>query len=217
MGTLAASVLINKASVALKDTTNVRWTRAELLDYLNEAQRALTSVAPEVTSTAAAVTTIPGVKQAIPSDGWLFLRATRNLGVGGTTPGRFLEDTSFDILTKNNPGWSADAATNTATAFMYTPLERTAFWIYPPADTSGNRIEVLYSRVPSTLTTETQAIDPPDTYESALLHYMLYRALAKDSEEGEPQKALAYLNSFTAQVGGAQTVSRTAPKEGESA
>lgn len=217
MGLLTAQALINEAAIQLKDTGNTRWTRTELLGWLNQAQRTLGLAVPEVTAVTVNVPTVAGHRQSIPADGWLFLRATRNMGPTGTTIGRALEPTSFEVMTANNPLWTSDAATNTAVAYMFTPLERNVFWIYPPAAGSGNQIEVLYSRVLASLTAETQNISVPDVYESALLDYMMYRALSKDGDEAELQAAGMYFTSFRAALGAGQSSATATPSQGSAA
>lgn len=43
-----AKTIIDKASVILSDITATRWTTAELLGWLNDGQRELVTLAPQV-------------------------------------------------------------------------------------------------------------------------------------------------------------------------
>jgi hypothetical protein len=214
MGTVTAGAIIDKAAIQLIDLTSIRWTRDELLSWLNLAQQALVLAVPEASTATANVTLVAGVKQSIPSDGWILLSANRNTGVSGTASGRSIEETRREILTRNNPTWSTETPTGTATAYIYTPLDKTVFWVYPPADSSGNKVEVTYSRAPVAIASEATAIMVNDIYESVLLDYMLYKACMKDAEYA-PGVALAqgYLATFTAIITAAQGATRGTPAE----
>jgi hypothetical protein len=197
MGTLTAGSLIDKALIQLNDMTAVRWTRAELLEWANDAQKILSLAAPDTTATIAQVTTIAGVRQSIPADGWILLRANRNMGATGLVSGRVLQLVPIEELTQNNPSWASETPTAIATAYCYSAMLKNTFWIYPPADSSGYKIEVVYSKVPTVMATESALITVLDIYAPALLDYMLYKACLKDAEYA-PGQALAsgYLASF---------------------
>jgi len=214
MGTVTAGTIIDKAATQLVDLVGVRWTRTELLSWLGLAQQALILAAPETSAATANVTTVAGVKQSIPIDGWILLSANRNMGASGTTAGRSLVETRRAYLTNNNPTWSTEAATGAATAYFYTPLDKTVFWIYPPADATGNKIEVTYSQAPVSITTEATAITVNNIYESVLLDYVLYRACMKDAEYAPGiQAAQGYLASFTSMITVLTGSSRNVPAE----
>ena len=202
MGTLTAGSIISKAVLQLNDMSSVRWTRAELLTWLSDAQRTMALAVPQATATLGLVTTVAGVKQSIPSDGWILLRANRNMGSSGTTPGRILQLVTHEDLTKNNPTWDGDAATGIATVYAYSPVFKSVFWIYPPADSSGNKIEVEYSQLPIEIVTEATVISVLDVYEPVLLDYVLSKACAKDAEYAAgAQLATAYMTSFYTAIG----------------
>ena len=202
MGTLTAASIINKAVIQLNDLSAVRWTRAELLTWLSDAQRVMILAAPSTGETTGMVTTVPGIKQTIPMDGWLLIRANRNMGSSGTSSGRVLQLVQEEELTKNNPTWSSDTATGSAVAYSYAPILKNVFWVYPPADASGNKIEVVYSQTPTELTTESSVITVLDVYEPALLDYVMYKACSKDAEYAAGlQLAAGYLSTFNAMLG----------------
>ena len=214
MGTVTAGAIIDKAAIQLADLINVRWTRAELLSWLNMAQQALILAIPEASAATALVTTVAGVKQSIPSNGWILLSANRNMGVSGTASGRSLEETRKEVLTKSNPSWASDTATSVATSYFYTPLDKTVFWIYPPADSSSNKIEVTYSVLPTVMAVETTVISVNDIYEPILLDYVLYKACMKDAEYAPGvELAKGYLATFSTLIAALQSSTRTVPAE----
>ena len=50
MGTLTGANLITRAQDTLQDTTSVRWPEAELLRYINDAQREIVNFRPDASS-----------------------------------------------------------------------------------------------------------------------------------------------------------------------
>lgn len=206
-----AKTIIDNATTQLLDPSNTRWTRAELLAWLNDAQKAVVSALPEATATIGLVTTVTGVRQALPTDGWCLLSVNRNMGSSGTVNGTPLLEVTRENLTKQNPTWATDAAAGNARVYFYTPLQKNVFWVYPPADNSGNKLEITYSKLPTDLVAETDLISMSDIYKPALLDYVLFRACAKDAEYAPgvelSKNYLASFMSFTAAAkAGAETI-----------
>jgi hypothetical protein len=219
MGTITAGAVLDKASIQLFDVPNVRWTRAELLNWLSMGQRTLILAVPEASAATGTVTLVSGTKQSIPADGWMLFSANRNLGPSGNVPGQTLEPITRDILTRNNPTWSSVSnAAATQTAYFYTPLDKQVWWCYPPADSSGNKIEVTYSVAPTTIASEATTLLVNDMYEPVLLDYILFRACSKDAEYAPGmQLAQMYMQSFTAALTALKGSTREAPAEAKAA
>lgn len=201
MGTITAQSIINKASTLLNDTSNVRWTRAELLGWLNDAQRQIVVLQPSSTSKLATIQLVSGTRQTIPSDGWLLLKVIRYMGTNGTTPGRALRVVSQQVMDAYNPYWHSDRPTLTPQSYVFDEQEKTAFYVYPP-NTGAGYVQINYSPEPVDLTTESQAIVVRDIFEPAIVDYICYRAMSKDAEYA-PGVALAgnYLTTFNAALG----------------
>lgn len=200
MGTVTAQTIINKAAIQLTDIANIRWTRAELLSWLNDGMRQIVVIQPSASSTTAVVKLVAGTRQSIPSDGWLLLTVYRNMGTTGSTPGRAVRIVSREILDGFNPNWHNDTAKAEVRNFLYTNQDQLAFYVYPP-NTGTQYVELNYSAQPADLTSETQVIPIFDVFQSALQDYILYRACSKDAEYA-PGLALAqgYLSTFTAAI-----------------
>ena len=202
MGTVTANTIINKASIQLIDLTNIRWTRAELLSWLNDGLRQIVTIQPSASSTTVAKLLAVGTRQYIPTDGWLLLSIYRNMGTNGTTPGRIIRIVSREILDSFNPNWNTVTATAEVRNYMYTDQDQLAFYVYPP-NTGTQYIELNYSVQPVDLTLETQPIPIFDVFQSALVDYILYRACSKDAEYA-PGVALSqsYMATFIAAIQG---------------
>ena len=202
MGTVTAKTIIDKASIQLIDLTNIRWTRAELLSWLNDGLRQIVTIQPSASATTVSKLLVAGTRQSIPTNGWLLLSVYRNMGTNGTTPGRVIRLISREILDSFNPYWNTDTATAEVRNCIYTDQDQTAFYVYPP-NTGTQYIELNYSAQPADLTLDTQPIPIFDVFQSALVDYILYRACSKDAEYA-PGVALSqsYMATFIAAIQG---------------
>jgi hypothetical protein len=201
MGTVTAGTIISKAATQLIDISGVRWTRAELLGWLNDGLRQIVIMQPNASATRSAVQLVAGTRQTLPTGGWMLLGVYRNMGTTGTTPGRAVRISSRELLDAFNPNWHTATASTTTTNYIYDLQDQTAYYVYPPS-TGTNYLEVNYSMQPTDLTSEAQVIPVFDVFQGPLLDYMLFRACTKDAEYA-PGIALGqlYLTTFTAATG----------------
>ena len=70
-GTITAANLLLRIRDTLQDTTGIRWLDAELLRYMNDAQREVVNLRPESSSTTTNVALVVGTAQTIPTAGLL--------------------------------------------------------------------------------------------------------------------------------------------------
>lgn len=204
MGTVTAKTIIDKAATQLIDIPAVRWTRSELLGWLNDGLRQTVVMQPTAANTVTVQKLAVGTRQSLPSDGWLLLNVIRNMGTNGTTPGRAVRVISRELLNGFNPDWHADAASSVTKNFMYDLSDQTAFWVYPPSDGNGY-VEFNYSRQPVDLTSENQVIPIFDIFQQTLVDYILYRACSKDAEYAPGlELAKTYLATFVGSIKGKQ-------------
>lgn len=201
MGTITAKKIIDKAVLQLSDLNATRWTRAELLEWINDAQRTIVMVAPNSSNYTTVVQLQAGTRQNIPSDGWVLLDIYRNMGSTGTIPGRAIRLVSKELLDGFNPDWHSDTATSAVKNYVYDIQDQTAYWVYPPNDGTG-RIQINYARLPIPCATETDVIYVNDILQTPILDYVLYRAISKDAEyAGGAELAAGYLNAFQTALG----------------
>lgn len=191
MPTTTGTVLINRAATLLQDPTNVRWSRAELLDWLNEGQVAVVALVPEAY---AALTTIAASSQgqyefSIPTGGIRLIDVLAN--TVGTK--RAIRKVMREVLDTQNPAWRSTSPVNEATNFMFDPRYPKTFLVYPPLrSTSG--VQISYSVIPASLSVEGSPITLDDVFAPALADYLVYRAYLKDSEyaAGDTRAQRAY-------------------------
>jgi len=180
--TVLASDIIGRARAQLIDTgSQPRWTDAELLGYISDAQRTMVAISPGLTSFTATVTTQLGARQRLPADAYMLLSIGRNMGVDGATPGRAIRIVPRQLMDSYDPLWAAAQASPTMQHYMYDPAELVFYYAYPPADGHGH-VEMVYSLLPPNVTTTADELTVPDLYQTAVFYYVMFRAHAKDSD-----------------------------------
>lgn len=205
MATITVQNIIDRCARMLYDQTNIKWSRSELLDYLNAGQRAIALVAPTTLATVATMQCVSGARQTIPSAGWLLLDVIRNM-TGGTTPGRAIRVISRRLLESYDPNWQTGTKSAVVQSYWFDLQDQTSFFVYPP-NTGTGYVEINYSAQPNTLTSEAQTINVPDVVDSALINYILFRACSKAADFSPGmQAATAYLGSFNEMLGSKLTV-----------
>jgi hypothetical protein len=204
MSTILASTIVNDASILLQDLTNIRWTQAELLNWLNDAQRQVLIYKPNSYTKNAIVQLIAGTRQSLPTDATLLIGATCNIGADGTTRGNAVRLVSREILDAQIPGWhNTSGASNTVAHYMYDLRDRFTFYVYPPQPTAApTKLEIIYGASPANLAL-TDVISLDDIYAPVLLNYVLHRAYSKDAEYAQnTQLAMSYYEAFVSTLGG---------------
>lgn len=190
-----AKTIIDQASVLLSDTDAIRWPSSELLGWLNAGQLELVALAPLANTKNISVQLVAGVKQSLPADGISLVDIPYNMGLGSTI-GATINLVPKEVMLKRLPGWTIAAKNSVVKHYIYTPAEPLTFYVYPPQTNSPSYVQLVYSAIPVTIANASVGtkITVPDHYANALLDYILYRALSKDSEYGnqDPKAQLHY-------------------------
>ncbi len=200
MPTLQASYIIGRARTLLVDESAVRFSDSELLGWVNDGQREIVVLRPDANQVVANVVLVAGTRQSIPADGYQLVEVYRNMGTG-TTPGRAVRKVEREYMDSAMPAWHAATPENDVHHYMYDPRTPRTFFVYPPA-VGGRAVEVAYSAAPALLPEASSVIGIGDSYANALLDYVMYRAMAKDSEHpANAQRAVAYRQAFENSLG----------------
>ncbi len=201
MHTITGSTLVAKAQLVAQDVSGVRWTAAEWLSFVNDAQIGIVMMKPVASIKIASQPLAVGTKQSLPADGIDFLEITRNTGVGGLTPGLTPRRVSRDAMNAQLPTWQSVTPTAVVTNYMHDPEQREIFHVYPPSDGTA-QVEVSYVAYPARLYAVGDTMTLDDMYEAPMLDYMLYRAYLKDIEfVGNAERALFHLKQCETQLG----------------
>lgn len=209
-GTLTGTNLLSRIKDTLQDTTSVRWPEAELLRYINDAQREIVNFRPESSAKTSNVQLVTGTKQTLPTDGLRLIKVTRNMSdaSGGATGKRAVRIINVDILNTQEPDWNdpsaaaGDAAHGTVVKhYIFDDDDPRNFYVYPGVN--GNAyVEIVYSASPTDLGSASATISVDDIYANAIIDYVLYRAYMKDAEyAGNAQRASNHYQLFTASIG----------------
>jgi hypothetical protein len=207
-GTLTGANLLSRIKDTLQDTTSVRWPEAELIRYINDAQREIVNFRPESSATTTNVQLTTGTKQTLPSAGLRLIKVVRNMSAasGSATGKRAIRIVNPDILNTQEPDWhdptvSGDAAHTTIVKhYMFDEDDPRNYYVYPGV--AGNAyVEVVYSASPTDLTATSSTIGVDDIYANAIIDFVLYRAYMKDAEyAGNAQRASNHYQLFTGSI-----------------
>lgn len=201
--------VLTRAANQLNDAGNNRWTTAELLDYVNEGQRAAAVLKPDMMGVTIDLVLAKGTRQSIPEAGFQLLEVQCNIDANGdeSTAVRICTRAVLDSL---NPDWrnqqNADA---TVQNYVYEGREPRTFYVYPPQPASEQgTVRVVYARTPDMVTADGN-IALPDVLDQALVDYVLFRCFSKDTEaDGDATLANAAYQRFAAAIGVKEQVER---------
>lgn len=195
MATVTASSILTKASVLLLDVARTRWSEAELLGWLNAGQREIVLQRPEAYVVTRNVPLVAGTRQTIPEDAVRLVKVVRNTG------GRAVSLVNPDMLDAEDPDWHTGTASATVIHYLYDQHDQHVYYVYPP-NTGGGRVEAALSAAPPDVASAGNVISIDDIYANALLDYVLYRAMAKDSgSSANLSRATLYYQAFGSSLG----------------
>jgi hypothetical protein len=203
MATTKVVDVLDRASIILQDSTNVRFPNAELLKFFNDAQKEVVLHRPDAHMQNASFTPADGSKQTIPAGGITLVDVVRNIN------GYAITQVERKILDETLPNWhnTAQDSTKKIEHFIFDPADPKTFYVYPKAIASSDSLEIVYSAAPtdisiSNFNTDTTVISLDDVYANSILDFILYRAYQKDSEfAGNAQRSMMHYQSFTNSLG----------------
>jgi hypothetical protein len=210
MGSLKVLDVLYKAETLLLDTLNIRWTKAELLGWLNDGQREIALLLPQASITNEVVTLLAGsTKQTIPPTGVFLIALSRNMGTTGATPGTPIRLVVREVLDSQTPNWHSEPnLLGYITHYCYDSFDPTSFYVYPKAPVAACAIEIVYSSIPKDCSLEDTLVIA-DIYANALIDYILYRAYTKDGTlTGSAPLAATHYGAFSAALGTKTTVDK---------
>lgn len=205
MPTVKVVDLINRALATLQDPNGVRWTKSEMLDYFNAAQRAVVELRPDAKVTNETFTCSAGSKQTLPAAGLRLLDVIRNVN------GKSIKQIDRQVLDNLLPNWHEYPAAGTTVVehFVYNPLDPRVFYLFPKP-TGSAQVVIVYSVMPTTVTSAqadlsditSTVIGLDDIFANAILEYILFRAYVKDADYvPSQQKAAIHMQNFTQSLG----------------
>lgn len=197
MATVLVSAILDRAEIILQDSTNVRFPEAELLGFLNDAQREVVLHRPDANMQNESMTLVAGSKQSLPTGALRLIDIVRNVS------GKAITQVNREVLDETLPNWHETVAgADKIQHFIYDPADPKNFYVYPKG-TSSMSLEVVYSSAPSEIATVgSNTITLDDIYANCILDYILYRSYQKDSEyAGNAQRSMMHYQGFANALG----------------
>ena len=182
--------ILSPVSEILNDTDFVRWTKPELLAWINHAASEVVVRRPAAGAKVSTFECQAGAYQQVD--------AVQVLDVLRNTDGRPISRVERYFLDSADPAWMTGKA-GPSRHFSYDDRVPAGFWVYPPA-AEGHKLEVLASNAP-TVESENDSLDLSPEYLSPVINYVLWRALGKDSEYANGSVAATYYQAFEAALG----------------
>lgn len=199
---MLASALLQRVQDILQDTTGVRWPEAELLRYLNDAQREIVLHKPDASAVTQSVQLVAGTKQATPAGSLRLLDVIRNMGTNGNTPGNVITLIGRGVLDAQRRGWHAETAEAEADHYVFDVRDPKTFYVYPPVSGTPQQVEAILSIAPAEVTAASQSISLDDIYANIIMDYCLYRAYSKDADfAANLERALTHYQAVAASLG----------------
>ena len=201
MGTLLASSLIAQVQQIAGDEQNIVWTTGEALGWLNDAQRATVITRPDASVLTHSVQLLSGTRQSI--TGLRLMTGMRNMGVGGTTPGRSIRLVERELKDDLTPNWHAATVSNVVKEYIFDERLPKQFYVSPPVTASEDvYVELSESINPADVATISDPITLDDIYAPSMTTWMAYRYFSRDAEEvPDYQRAALHFQQFFALLG----------------
>ena len=178
---MLASKVIDRVKEVLQDNNSVTWTVTQLVEWFNDAQRAVVSNRPDSTSVTQSLQLSAGTKQSVPTGMFKLLQIVRNMGTDGSTPGRAIRLVDKDTLDENDPNWHAATPAAESKAYVFDEFNDPKVFYVTPPNTGTGYVEGIFSANPTDITAATESISVPDIYAPALIEWMLYRCFSRES------------------------------------
>jgi len=195
MATTVRSIL-NRAAALLNDEEHVRWEESELLEWLNDGQRAVAKgPATDVYVLRDNVTAVAGTVQALPDNGIRLVDVIKDVSSGSA-----IQQSDYAIVDALSSTWRV-ASVGAAENFFYDERNPKEFEVFPPQG-GGELIEVVYNAKPGDASVGGNIIIS-DMYADSLIDYVVYRGFSKDTEDAsaELSRATAFYKAFLLGIG----------------
>lgn len=211
MATIKVREVIKRVEDVLQDS-NVRWPRIELQNWLNESYLQIVQLRPDSNAKTGTFTCVAGTRQTITTGFASALRIidiVRNLA--SASDKKVVRLINRSVLDDQRPAWHTDTATVNIQNYTFDVRQPKSFFVYPPATTAA-QLEVVYADLPTAHALSAANLDPAssssdvilvdDTYISAIIDWILYRAFSKDAEfAANAARAGAHYQTFMSSIG----------------
>ena len=213
---VAVNDIVSAVRKILMDEAGIRWTTAELVDWITHAQREIVARKPEATATNAVIELVPGTRQTLPTAAQRLIDIVRNTNSDGSEPGRAIRLVDRTEIDSAYPQWhSADAVggarhKNEVKNYTFNENDPRTFYVFPGVLTADTvYVDAVYSITPAAAASGGN-LAVSDYFAEVVTNYVLYRAFLKESEFGMAnERVQLYLQLFLSAVGEDIRVAKT--------
>jgi hypothetical protein len=201
---LVAGSLFAACAGELADREYVRWTKADLAEYLTDAIAVVAALKPTLFTAFESLRLASGIMQTVPGEFTALLDILYNLHQDGTH-GEPVNKGSFTAARALGRTACApiDGVGYVVRSYTVHPENDTFFMVDPPVPAIDPLpiVWALLQRAPNVIVSETDGVvmanTTPETYRSILLEWMLYRAFARDTESSDSfNRSQAHYKAF---------------------
>lgn len=183
--------LLAVVTATLNDAAYTRWPRAELLGYLNEAQRDMA----RRTGFLRSVATLAVDATRTPATAFYTLPANVLEVKRVTLDGDQLHRTTVDAL-----GNRWEDVTGRANKYLLGDYGPTRLRLYPYPTTAATTLKAHCILSPAALVNDADVPEVPADYRMALPYFAIFRAYLKDFEAKDPAKGEAFRQMYENEV-----------------
>lgn len=193
---------------------HIRWTRLDLLDYLNDAQTQLYVLRPAAFTRTETYILRSGTLQGPLPDG---CQLQRLVGSGDGTRARKVDDGLLQAFAGFGCKPACALGAYRVSGFSFNPEDASHFFVDPPVPDDGSRYTVtitcqqaprlivaddLDTPMPPPPAAPADQLDAPGSLRNALIEWMLYRAYSVDMESAQSAtKQALHLQTFNTMLG----------------
>lgn len=204
---VAVSRLLNDAEPGYE---HIRWTRADLLEYLNDAQKQVYLYRPELYAQTDVFALVPGARQGPLPDGCQLQKIIGSVGDVGRA--RKVDDGLLQAFADTGCAPVNVSDDYRVRGYSFTPQDPMSFFVDPPVPDDGRSytVALVCQQAPEAITlAQLDDADPrndrlvtPARMHNALVEWVLYRAYSVDMESAQSfAKQEAHRQHFYAMLG----------------
>lgn len=197
MGTLLASVIIDRVRATLVDPNGVGWSDDELYDYLSAAESAVCNAKPDAYTKLESVGLVAGPVQSLPDDAIQLFAVYYN-----TSDGSVINQVGIDLLNRATPAWPGSVMADIVEEYMTDERRPSGFLVNPPNDGTG-AVMAFYGAEPPAFAvgSPSQVIHVKDSHQTALWAYTCSLAYAKNTKRADVVKSNNMMAMFNQLLG----------------
>lgn len=206
-----------RAEINDEDVAELHWSDADMLRYVNAAQRRIVILVPEANVVEETFTVINNdIRQVLPAGGIKFLDVD-NYDATNAVRGPRITQVEYDAMNSSHPTWGAleqyatkleypDAVTEYVVSqfdhYAHDPRDPKAYHLFPATTSILFEVLLKYVKVPTVLATLAGTFALADKYRNPAKLYIRYRTLETDTRysAGSARRTEAY-SKFLSSLG----------------